>query len=214
MQVFARRGVAVAPCDDTMLLSYALDAGATGETATAWTALSERFLGHKPIAFGEVAGSGRNFIGFARVPIDKATEYAAEDADVTLRLWRVLKPRLAAERMTTVYETLERPLVGVLARMERRGVAIDRDMLSRLAGDFAQSMARLEDEISKIVGAPFNPGSPKQLGDILFGKMGLPGGKRTATGAWSTSAERARRSRRRGPSARLRGSSNGGSCRS
>ena len=187
MQVFARRGVTVAPCDDTMLLSYALDAGATGN-GHGMDDLSERFLGHKPIAFGEVAGSGRTFIGFARVPIDRATEYAAEDADVTLRLWRVLKPRLAAERMTTVYETLERPLVSVLARMERRGVEIDRDMLSRLAGDFAQSMARLEDEISKIVGAPFNPGSPKQLGDILFGQMGLPGGKRTATGAWSTSA--------------------------
>ena len=187
MQVFARRGVTVAPCDDTMLLSYALDAGATGN-GHGMDGLSERFLGHKPIAFGEVAGSGRTFIGFARVPIDRATEYAAEDADVTLRLWRVLKPRLAAERMTTVYETLERPLVAVLASMERRGVAIDRDMLSRLAGDFAQSMARLEDEIGRIVGAPFNPGSPKQLGDILFGQMGLPGGKRTATGAWSTSA--------------------------
>ena len=105
-----------------------------------------------------------------------------------MRLWRALKPRLAAERVTTVYETLERPLVPVLARMERRGVAIDRDMLSRLAGDFAQSMARLEDEIARMVGAPFNPGSPKQLGDILFGQMGLPGGKRTATGAWSTTA--------------------------
>jgi len=107
---------------------------------------------------------------------------------VAIRLWRALKPRLAAERVTTVYETLERPLVPVLARMERRGVGIDRDMLSRLAGDFAQTMARLEDEIANMVGMPFNPGSPKQLGDILFGKMGLPGGKRTATGAWSTSA--------------------------
>jgi DNA polymerase-1 len=179
--------VTVAPIDDTMLISYALDAGATGD-GHGMDALSERLLGHKPIAFSEVAGSGRNFIGFARVPIDKATEYAAEDADVTLRLWRVLKPRLAAERMATVYETLERPLIAVLARMEQRGVAIDREMLSRLSGDFAQSMARLEDEIAKMVGAPFNPGSPKQLGDILFGQMGLPGGKRTATGAWSTSA--------------------------
>ena len=107
---------------------------------------------------------------------------------MTLRLWRALKPRLVAEHLTTVYETLERPLVPVLARMERRGVSIDRDMLSRLAGDFAQVMARLEDEIAKMVGAPFNPGSPKQLGDILFGQMGLPGGKKTATGAWSTSA--------------------------
>jgi DNA polymerase-1 len=186
-QVLARRGIEVAPFDDTMLISYTLDSGATVD-GHGMDALSERLLGHKPIAFGEVAGTGRNFIGFARVAIDKATQYAAEDADVTLRLWRALKPRLVAERMTTVYETLERPLVLPLARMERRGVSIDRDMLSRLSGEFAQSMARLEDEIHKMVGAPFNLGSPKQLGDILFGQMGLPGAKKTATGAWSTSA--------------------------
>ena len=144
---------------------------------------------------GEVAGSGRNFLGFARVEIDKACEYAAEDADITLRLWRVFRPRLAAEHVTTVYETLERPLVPVLARMERRSIAIDRDMLSRLAGDFAQSMARPEDEITKMVGAALNPGSPKQLGDILFGQMGLRRQDVTATGAWSTAAERARRPR-------------------
>ena len=187
VQAFARRGVSVAPIDDAMLISYALDAGATGETHD-MDRLSERILGQKPAALADVAGAGRNFVGFARVPVDKATEYAAEKADVALRLWRALKPRLAAEKATTVYETLERPLVPVLARMERRGIEVDRDMLSRLAGDFAQGMARLEDEITKIVGAPFNLGSPKQLGDILFGQMGLPGGKRTATGAWSTSA--------------------------
>ena len=130
--VFARRGVEVAPYDDTMLISYALDSGATNE-GHGMDALSERWLGHKTIAFAEVAGSGRNFIGFARVPIDKATQYAAEDADVTLRLWRALKPRLAAESMTTVYETLERPMILPLARMEARGVSIDRDMLSRLS---------------------------------------------------------------------------------
>jgi DNA polymerase-1 len=185
--VFAQRGIEMAPFDDTMLLSYALDAGATGD-GHGMDALSEQWLGHKTIAFAEVAGSGRTFIGFARAPIDKASEYAAEDADVTLRLWRALKPRLAAEGMTTVYETLERPLVECLARMERRGIAIDREMLSRLSGDFAQGMARLEAEIYAIVGAPFNLGSPKQLGDILFGQMNLPGGKKTATGAWSTSA--------------------------
>ncbi len=187
LQMLAQRGVTVAPIDDTMLISYALDAAATTD-GHGMDTLSERFLGHKPIAFSEVAGSGRNFVGFARVAVDKAAEYAAEDADVTLRLWRALKPRLAAERLATVYETLERPMVAALARMERRGVSIDRDMLSRLAGDFAQSMARLEAEISRIVGGPFNPGSPKQLGDILFGQMGLPGGKKTATGAWSTTA--------------------------
>jgi len=185
--VFARRGVEVGPCDDTMLISYALDSGTTSE-GHGMDALCERWLGHKPIAFSEVAGAGRNFIGFARVPLDRATQYAAEDADVTLRLWLALKPRLAAEGMTTVYETLERPLILPLARMERRGVSIDREMLSRLSGEFAQSMARLEADIHKLVGAPFNLGSPKQLGDILFGQMGLPGAKKTATGAWSTSA--------------------------
>jgi len=185
--VFARRGVEVAPFDDTMLISYALDSGATND-GHGMDSLAERWLGHKTIHFAEVAGSGRNFIGFARVAIDKATQYAAEDADVTLRLWRVLKPRLSAEGMTTVYETLERPLVVPLARMERRGVAIDREMLSRLSGEFAQGMARIEAEVQKLVGAPFNLSSPKQLGDILFGQMGLPGAKKTATGAWSTSA--------------------------
>jgi DNA polymerase I len=185
--VFKQRGVETTPIDDTMLLSYALDAGATNE-GHGMDALAERWLAHKTIHFADVAGSGKSFIGFARVPIDKATEYAAEDVDVTLRLWRALKPRLPAESMTNVYETLERPLVVPLARMERRGIAIDREILSRLSGEFAQGMARLEAEIHGLVGAPFNLGSPKQLGDILFGQMGLPGGKKTATGAWSTSA--------------------------
>jgi DNA polymerase-1 len=187
MHVLAMRGIRVAPIDDSMLLSYTLDAGATGDDHSIDT-LSERFLGHKPIPLSEVAGSGRNFLGLARAPIEKACEYAAEKADLALRLRRVLQPRIVAERMTTVYERLERPLVEVLARMERRGIAIDRNILSRMTGEFSQRMAGLEDEISKIVGAPFNPGSPKQLGDILFGQMGLPGGKKTATGAWSTTA--------------------------
>ena len=181
------RGVRVAPIDDAMLLSYTLDAGATGDDHSLVT-LSERFLGHKPVPLSEVAGSGRNFLGFARATIEKACEYGAEKADIALRLRRVLQPRLVAERMTTVYERLERPLVEVLARMERRGIAIDRNILSRMTGEFAQRMAGLEAEINGIVGAPFNPGSPKQLGDILFGQMGLPGGKKTATGAWSTTA--------------------------
>jgi DNA polymerase I len=185
LQVLARHGVNVAPLEDTMLISYALD---TGRNNHGLDELALKHLGHKNIAFGEVAGTGRNFIGFARVALDKATEYAAEDADVCLRLWRVLKPRLAAERMTNVYETLERPMVATLAAMERRGVAIDRAILSRLSGEFAQAMARLEGEIHEAAGECFNLGSPKQLGDILFGKMGLPGARKTATGAWSTSA--------------------------
>ncbi len=187
MHVFALRGVSVAPIDDAMLLSYTLDAGATGDDHSLDT-LSERFLGHKPIPLSEIAGSGRNFQGFARAAIEKACEYGAEKADIALRLTRVLQPRIVAERMTTVYERLERPLVEVLARMERRGIAIDRNILSRMTGEFSQRMAGLEAEINDIVGAPFNPGSPKQLGDILFGQMGLPGGKKTATGAWSTTA--------------------------
>ncbi|HEY1865339.1 MAG TPA: DNA polymerase I [Roseiarcus sp.] len=187
MHVFALRGVNIAPIEDAMLLSYTLDAGATGDDHSLAT-LSERFLGHKPIPLSEVAGSGRNFQGFARATIEKACEYGAEKADIALRLRRVLQPRLVAEKMSTVYERLERPLVEVLARMERRGIAIDRNILSRMTGEFSQRMAGLEDEINRIVGAPFNPGSPKQLGDILFGQMGLPGGKKTATGAWSTTA--------------------------
>ena len=183
--VLCRHGIHVAPADDTMLLSYVLDAGRANH---GMDALAESVLGHQSIQFGHVAGSGKSFIGFARVAIDKATEYAAEDADVTFRLWQVLKARLPAEGMTTAYETLERPLSTVLGRMEQRGISIDRQMLSRLSGEFAQKMAGLEAEIHVLAGEPFNLGSPKQLGDILFGKMGLPGAKKTATGAWSTSA--------------------------
>jgi DNA polymerase-1 len=183
--IFKQRGIAVRPLDDTMLLSYVLDAGRTDH---GMDVLSEKHLGHKSIPFGEVAGSGRTFIGFARVAIDKAAEYSAEDADVTLRLWRVLKPRLPAEHMTNVYETLERPMIEVLAKMEQRGITIDRAILSKLSREFAQDMARLEATIHELAGETFNLGSPKQLGDILFGKMGLPGAKKTATGAWSTAA--------------------------
>src|SRR6185437_11521697 len=145
----------------TLLISYVLDAGLTDH---GMDVLAQKHLNHKPIAFSDVAGSGRSFIGFARVPIDKATEYSAEDADVALRLWQVLKPRLPAEHMTTTYETLERPMIAALARMEARGIAIDRAMLSRLSGDFAQEMARLEAEIFELAGEAFNLGSPKQLG--------------------------------------------------
>ncbi len=183
--VLARYGIHVAPYDDTMLMSYALDAGLG---SNGMDALSVKHLGHEPISFDSVTGTGKARITFDRVPLDQATAYAAEDADVTLRLWRVLKPRLAAERRTTVYETLERPLVEVLARMERRGILVDRQVLSRLSGDFAQVAARVEAEIQELAGEPLNPGSPKQLGDILFGKMGLPGGSKTKTGAWSTAA--------------------------
>nr|WP_319384904.1 DNA polymerase I [uncultured Roseibium sp.] len=184
--VMTRYGIDISPWDDTMQLSYTVDAGKGGN---GMDELSERWLGHKPIPFKEVCGSGKSMITFDKVPIDKATAYAAEDADVTLRLWMILKPRLASDRMATVYEMLERPMVPVLARMEKRGISVDRQMLSRLSGDFAQGMAGLESEIYELAGENFNIGSPKQLGDILFGKMGLPGGKKTKTGAWSTSAQ-------------------------
>ena len=183
INMFARAGIHVTPVDDTMLISYALDAG---RRSHGMDELSVSHLGHQPIAFKDVAGSGKNMLTFDRVEIGRATEYAAEDADVTLRLHGVLKPRLAAEGMTTVYETLERPLIGVLAAMERDGILVDRETLSRLSGRFAQKMGALEAEIHELAGEKFNVGSPKQLGDILYGRMGLPGGKKTASGAWST----------------------------
>ncbi len=190
MLLLRQHGIEVRNIDDTMLMSYALDGGATSGNSGGhgMDTLSQKWLGHTPIGFDEVTGTGKNRITFDRVALDRATAYAAEDADVTLRLWRVLKPRLPAESMTSVYETLERPLAPVLMRMERRGISIDRQILSRLSGEFAQRMAGLEDEIQTMVGEPFNLGSPKQLGDILFGKMNLPGGKKTATGQWATGA--------------------------
>ncbi|MBN9599082.1 MAG: DNA polymerase I [Afipia sp.] len=185
MLVFAQRDITLRGIDDTLLMSYVLDAG---RSAHGMDPLSEQWLGHTPISYGEVAGTGKNQVCFDQVAIARATEYAAEDADVTLRLWQVLKPRLIAERMMSVYETLERPMVSVLARMEQRGITVDRPTLSRLSGEFAQVAGRLEAEIRDMAGEPVNPGSPKQLGDIIFGKMGLPGGQKTKTGAWSTSA--------------------------
>ncbi|MDT6939965.1 DNA polymerase I [Brucella pseudogrignonensis] len=184
--VMRRHGINTVSFDDTMLLSYVLDAGIGGH---GMDPLSERWLGHTPIAYKEVTGSGKGAVTFDMVDLDRATAYAAEDADVTLRLWQVLKPRLAAEGLASVYERLERPLVDVLARMEERGVSVDRQVLSRLSGDLAQSAARFEDEIYELAGEKFNIGSPKQLGDILFGKMGLPGASKTKTGQWSTSAQ-------------------------
>lgn len=183
--VFAQHGIQLHCIDDTMLMSYILDAG---RSSHGMDAMSEKYLGHTPVSFEEVAGSGKSQVCFDQVPIEKATEYAAEDADVTLRLWNVLKPRLVAEHMNTPYETLERPMAGVLARMEGRGISVDRQVLSRLSGEFAQAAARLEADIRDMAGEPVNPGSPKQLGDIMFGKMQLPGGTKTKTGAWSTSA--------------------------
>jgi DNA polymerase-1 len=184
-QVFALRGIEIAPYDDTMLMSYVVDAGRSDHGLDP---LAGRYFNHQTIDFNEVTKAGKTKVTFDCVDINKATEYAAEDADVTLRLWQVLKPRLAAERVLNVYETLERPLLRVLASMERRGISVDREVLSRLSGEFAQEAGGLEGEINKLAGEPVNVGSPKQIGDILFGKLGLPGGTRTKTGQWATGA--------------------------
>ena len=185
-KIFARYGVNVAPIDDTMLLSYAMHAGLHGH---GMDTLSERYLGHQPIPIKPLLGSGKSAITFDRVPIEEASAYAAEDADITWRLWEMFKPQLHREQVTTVYETLERPLVPVLAEMEMTGIKVDRDVLSRMSNAFAQKMAGLEAEIHELAGETFNVGSPKQLGEILFDKMSLEGGKRGKTGAYATGAD-------------------------
>ena len=185
-KIFARLGVIIAPFDDTMLMSSAMQAGLNGH---GMDALSEKYLGHAPIPIKSLLGSGKSQITFDRVAIDDAVKYAAEDADVTLRLWALFKPQLHRAKVTTVYETLERPLVPVLARMEMAGVQVDRDTLSRMSNAFAQKMAGLEAEIQELAGQPFNVGSPKQLGEILFDNLGLPGGEKGKTGAYATGAD-------------------------
>ncbi|MCC0076236.1 MAG: DNA polymerase I [Rhodobacter sp.] len=185
-KIFARQGIAVAPIDDTMLMSYALYSGLHNH---GMDVLSETYLSHVPIPIKPLLGSGKSARTFDMVGIEDATRYAAEDADITLRLWQILRPRLHQERVTTVYETLERPLVPVLAQMEMSGVIVDRDTLSRMSNAFAQKMAALEDEIHELAGERFNVGSPKQLGEILFDRLGLPGGQKGKTGAYSTGAD-------------------------
>ena len=184
--VMARRGIKVGPIEDTMLISYVLEAGLHGH---GMDELSELWLGHKPIPFKEVAGTGKSQISFKHVALDKATAYAAEDADVTLRLYNVLRPRLAAEGLLTVYETLERPLPAVLATMENDGVRVDPETLRRLSNEFSLRMAEFEEQAQKLAGRPFNLGSPKQIGDVLFGELNMKGGKKTATGQWSTDSD-------------------------
>jgi DNA polymerase I len=181
--VMSRYGVDVSPIEDTMLMSYVLDAGLHMH---GMDELSELHLGHKPIPFKQVAGIGKKQVSFAEVELKPATAYAAEDADVTLRLYRVLKPRLVREKLATVYETLERPLPSVLATMECAGIKVDPDRLRQLSHEFGVKMVEAEGRAHELAGHPFNLGSPKQIGDVLFGEQGLPGAKRTATGAWST----------------------------
>ena len=186
MSVLRRYGIDLMPIDDTMLLSYVTEGGMHGH---GMDELSKLHLDIEPIPFKEVAGSGKSRITFDRVPLDKATEYAAEDADLTLRLYNYLKPRLLAERKHAVYETLERPLVPVLVGMEQAGILVDRAELARLSADFAARIGTLEGEIQDLAGEAFNVNSPKQLGEILFDKMGIPGGKKTKSGFYGTGAD-------------------------
>ena len=189
LNVLARVGIAVAPIDDTMVISFALDAG-RGEEGMGgghgMDELSQRHLGHTPIAFKDVCGTGKKAILFSEVPIDRATAYAAEDADVTLRLYRALKPRLASEGGTRIYERVDRPLIPVVAAMEREGIRVDRARLANLSEEFAVEIGRLEGEIHTAAGQEFTVGSPKQLGEILFEKLGHKGGKKGKSGQYST----------------------------
>ncbi len=184
--VLSRYGIDVAPIDDTMLISYVLEAGLHGH---GMDELSELWLGHKPVPFKQVCGTGKSEISFKYVALEPATAYAAEDADVTLRLWNVLRPRLGREGLLTVYETLERPLPPVLAQMENHGVRVDPDLLRRLSHEFSVRMVELEGRAHELAGHPFNLGSPKQIGDILFGEMAIEGGKKTASGQWATDVD-------------------------
>ncbi len=189
LNVMARHGIAVSPIDDTMVISFCLDAGRSVESVGGGHGMDDlalRHLGHECIAFKDVCGTGKKAMSFAEVQLDKATAYAAEDADVTWRLHRVLKPRLPEEGGTRIYERVDRPLVPVVAQMERHGIRVDRERLAHLSSEFAEQMAFLEAEIHGLAGGPFTIGSPKQLGDILFDKMGLKGGRKGKSGHYST----------------------------
>ena len=190
-QILARHGVMLGPVDDTMLMSYVLGAGANGH---GMDELAQLCLGRKTITYDEVTGTGKGRLNFAQVPLERARDYAAEDAEVTLCLHQHLKPRLVAEHLVTVYETMERPLIPVLRAMEAEGITVDREELRRLSNDFALRLAGLEKEIHKLAGREFNIGSPAQLGKILFDELALqlPGGgqpAKTKTGAYATGAD-------------------------
>ncbi|WP_454063540.1 DNA polymerase I [Candidatus Nitrospira salsa] len=186
MVVLARYDVKVCPVDDTMLLSYVLEGGSHGHSMDE---LAELYLGHTTIKYKDVTGSGKAQITFDQVPLDRAVDYAAEDADITLELHQILKPRLVRERMMTAYETLERPLIPVLAAMESEGIKVDLSQLKRLSADFVKRQGELEEVIHQLAGRSFNVGSPKQLGEILFDELGLEGGQKGKSGTYTTSAD-------------------------
>jgi DNA polymerase-1 len=194
--VFDRRGIKVSPIDDSLVMSFNLDAG--GLASHSMDDLAKKHLDHQCIAYKDVCGSGQKQIKFSQVPLDRATEYAAEDADVTLRLWRRFKARMPYERVTRIYEMVDRPLVPVVARMEREGVKVDREELGRLSHEFATQIAGLEEKICAEAGCQFTIGSPQQLGEVLFGQMGLKGGRKGKSGTWSTDVNELERLSREG----------------
>ncbi|MGI8931698.1 MAG: DNA polymerase I [Sphingomicrobium sp.] len=181
--MFAKAGIEVAPYDDTLVMSFNLDAGRSGH---GMDELAKAHFDHECIAFKSVCGVGAKQISFDKVPLDAATEYAAEDADITLRLWQRLKPRLATEAATGVYEMVDRPLVATVARMERRGIKVDRAYLAKLSGTFATEIAKLEGQVYEAAEGPFTIGSPQQLGAVLFDRLGLKGGRKGKSGTYST----------------------------
>jgi DNA polymerase-1 len=200
--VFNVRGISVAPLDDTLVMSFDLDAG--GLNSHALDDLAKKHLDHQCITFKDVCGSGQKQISFDQVPLDRATEYAAEDADVALRLWKRFRTRLAYERVTRVYEQVDRPLVPVVARMEREGVKVDRGELEKLSAEFNLQILALEDRVCAEAGCKFTIGSPKQLGEILFDKLQLKGGRKGKSGVWSTDVTELERLEREGvPIARM-----------
>jgi DNA polymerase-1 len=189
INVLARHGIAVGPIDDTMVLSFDLDAGRSVDGIGGGHGMDElamRHLTHTNLAFKDLCGTGKKAIPFGEVPLDRATEYAAEDAEVTWRLHRLLKPRLASEAATRIYERVDRPLIPVVAQMERHGIKVDRERLAGLSATFAAEIGKLEGEIHSLAGQSFTIGSPKQLGDILFDKLGFKGGKKGKSGQYST----------------------------
>lgn len=181
--ILAGLGLEIKPIDDTIVMSFDLDAGKNGH---GMDELAKLHLNHECISFKSLCGTGKSQISFAEVPLDKATAYAAEDADVTFRLWQIFKHRLPQEGATRVYEMVDRPLVPVIAKMERTGVKVDREQLSRLSAEFSTAIEALECAIFEDCGTEFTIGSPKQLGDVLFEKMGLKGGRKGKTGVYST----------------------------
>jgi len=189
INVLARHGIAVAPVDDTMIMSFALDSGRSLDGIGGGHGMDElatRHLSHTCLTFKELCGTGKKQISFAEVPLDKATRYAAEDADVTWRLEALLRPRLSSEGGTRIYERVDRPLIPVVAGMERHGIKVDRERLAQLSGEFAVEIARIEGEVYEAAGQEFTIGSPKQLGDILFDKLGYKGGRKGKSGQYST----------------------------